>query len=181
LILNVFGFIVSAIWLLVIGQWTSVLAGLAISFIAPTLLGIALLPGMAIAAPGVYFANRSVTIGVYFFGFLSSAFIYVLITAWCGGVTFYFLRDAPANAFWPLLIWSYGVATSPWTYLAQQDQGPTSFIAAFFAQVAFIVTMLCAALGMDIADAFQIFALVMMVGVFVHMRLLAEMQRMGAV
>jgi hypothetical protein len=86
-------------------------------------LGLALMPSVALSAPGVYFAKRGITIGFYFFGFLSSVYTYVLIAAWCGGVTYYFLNDAPTGAFWPLLIWAYGVATAPWTYMAQQDGG----------------------------------------------------------
>lgn len=179
-ILNFFGFVISGVWLLVIGQWGSVVAGLFISMFAPFGLGLTLLPGALIGGPGIYFANRGLTIGVYFFGFLSSVYTYVLITVWCGGLTYYFMRDAPSHAFWPMLIWSYGVATSPWSYMAQKDQAIPSFLAAFFAQVAYIIMMACVAFGVDLADGIQVFALVMMVGVFFHMRFLAEAQRMGS-
>jgi len=179
-VLNALGFIVSGIWLLVIGQWRLVVAGLVVSIFAPFLLGLALLPGILIGAPGIHLANRGVTIGVYFFGFLSSAYTYVLIAAWCEGITFSFLHDAPSHAFWPLLIWSYGVATSPWSYMAQRDQSPVSILAAFFAQVAFIVMMISVAFGADLLDGLQVFSLVMAVGVFFHMRLLAEARRAGA-
>jgi hypothetical protein len=175
--LNLFGFIGSGIWLLVIGQWRAVVAGILSAFFAHFALGLALLPGLAFAGPGVYFAQRRITIGVYFFGFLSSLYTYVLITAWCGTVAFYFLHDAPSAAFWPLLIWSYGVATSEWTYMAQRDQSIAGFLAAFFAQVAFIAMMLAMAFGVGLASGLQAFALVMVVGVFFHMRMLAEMQR----
>jgi len=178
-VLNFFGFVVSGVWLLVIGQWSTVGVGLIIAVFAPFALGFALLPGMIIGSPGIYFANRGVTIGVYFFGFLSSVYTYALISAWCGGVTFYFLRDAPARTFWPLLIWSYGVATSPWSYMAQKDQSVAAFLGAFFAQVAFIVMMVCLAFGMHLLDGLQVFALVMAVGVAFHMRLLAQANRIG--
>jgi hypothetical protein len=176
MLLNFFGFIVAIIWLLVIGQWGSVVAGVFTIFIASFVLGLALLPGMIISAPGIYFANRRITIGIYFFGFLAGVYTYAVITAWCGGVTFYFLRNAPSHAFWPLLIWSYGVATSPWTYMAQREQSIAAFLAAFFAQVGFIMMMI---FGVDLVDSLQIFALVMVVGVFFHMRVLAEAQRAG--
>jgi hypothetical protein len=179
-ILNFLGFIVSGVWLLVIGQWRLVVAGLLISMFAPFILGLAILPGILIGAPGIHFANRGVTIGVYFFGFLSSVYIYALITAWCSGITFPFLHGAPSQAFWPLLIWSYGVATSPWSYMAQRDQSFAAFLAAFFAQVAFIVMMVSVAFGADLFSGFQVFSLVMAVGVFFHMRILAEAQRAGA-
>src|SRR5882672_9578497 len=90
MILNVFGFFGSAIWLLVIGQWRSVVAGIFVFFISNFVLGLALMPGLLVGAPGMYFAKRRITIGVYFFGFLSSLYTYGLIAAWCGTITFYF-------------------------------------------------------------------------------------------
>jgi hypothetical protein len=177
IVLNFFGFIISGIWLLVIGQWRLVVVGFLISMFAPFMLGLAILPSMIFDGPAIYFAKRKVTIGLYFFGFLSSVYIYIVIAAWCSGVTFNFLRDAPSHAFWPLLIWSYGVATSPWSYMAQRDQSIASFLTVFFTQVGFIVMMVCIALGIDLVDALQVFALVLAVGVFFHMRLLAETRR----
>jgi hypothetical protein len=179
MILNVFGFFGSAIWLLVIGQWRSVVAGIFVFFISNFVLGLALMPGLLVGAPGIYFAKRRITIGVYFFGFLSSLYTYVLITAWCGTITFYFLRDAPAGAFWPLLIWAYGVATAPWTYMAQRDESIAAFIATFFMQVAYIVMMVALAFGVSLASAADVFGLVMAVGVITQMRMLAEANRMG--
>jgi hypothetical protein len=179
-ILNIFGFIGAAIWLLVIGQWTSVIAGIAISIAAPFFLGLALLPTMILAVPSVRFAERGFTIGLYFFTFLSSVYVALLITGWSGAITFYFLKDAPSYAFWPLLIWSYGVATSPWTYMAQRDDGVASVMAAFFAQAAYVVMMIAIIFGADLTSAAQIFSLVMMIEVVCHMRLLAEMKRAGA-
>jgi hypothetical protein len=179
MILNVFGFIGSAVWLLVIGEWRSVVAGIFISMPAPFFLGLAALPSAIFGGPGIYFAKRGISIGVYFFSFLASIYIAALITAWCGGITFYFTNHASSRAFWPMLIWSYGVATSPWTYMAQKDESVASMLAAFFAQVAFIVMMLSIALGADLETSAQIFGVVMMIEVFFHMRLLAEMQRSG--
>lgn len=179
-VLNFFGFIISGIWLLIIGQWSSVAVGFLLTMIAPFVLGLAILPSMIFNGPMVYFAERRVTIGIYFFGFLASVYIYMVIAAWCSSVTFYFLRDAPSHAFWPLLIWSYGVATSPWSYMAQRDQSIASFYSLFFTQVAFIVMMACMAFGVDLLDGLQVFALVMTVGVFVHMRETQRMMRLLA-
>ena len=112
-LLNSLGFIISAIWLLVIGQWGSVVAGIVIAMVAPTLLAFAVLPGVLLAGPAVYFGNKGLTIGVYFFGFLASIFIYVLITTWCGGVTFYFLRDIPFERILAgahLVLWSSDIS-----------------------------------------------------------------------
>lgn len=179
MLLNIFGFIGSGIWLLVIGQWSSVGIGILSAFVAPFLLGILILPGLIFGGPGAYCAKRGITIGVYFFGFLASLYTYAVIAGWCDAITFYFLRGARPGAFWPLLIWAYGVATSPWTYMAQRDQSVAAIFAAFFAQVAFIVMMVTIAFGANLIDGTKAFALVMVVGVFFHMRLLADFQRAG--
>jgi hypothetical protein len=179
LILNVFGFIGSAVWLLILGQWRLVLVGLLMSATAPFFLGLASLPTVLLGGPGIFFAKRGITIGVYFFSFLASIYIAALISAWCGTVTFYFLNGAAKQAFWPLLIWSYGVATSPWTYMAQQDGSVASMLAAFFAQPAFIVMMIGLAFGADLTSATQIFAAVMVLEGFFHMSLVADVQREG--
>jgi hypothetical protein len=178
-LLNFFGFIGSAVWLLLIGEWRSVVIGVIISMVAPTLLGLALFPGIALAAPATYFAKKGLTIGVYGAGLLASMYTYALIGAWCGTITYYYLDDAAAKAFWPLLIWSYGVATAPWSYLAQRDQAVPSLLAAFFAQAGFIVVMAAVALGVSLNGAFQLFSLVMIVGIIFHMRILAEARREG--
>jgi hypothetical protein len=178
MLLNAFGVIVSGAWLLAIGEWRPVIIGVITAIFAPMLLRLALLPGTLFAASGAYFAQKGVTIGIYFIGLLSSIYIYVLIAAWCGGIIFYFMQNPAPGAFWPLLIWSYGIATSPWSYLAQRE-GVAALLAAFFAQAGFIVLMVAVALGADLNDAFQVFALVLIVGVFFHMRTLAQAYRAG--
>jgi hypothetical protein len=178
-LLNTVGFIVSAIWLLIIGEWRSVVAGIAMSFFAPFLLGLALLPALIFGAPAMFLARRGVTIGLYFFSFLGSLYTAVIITVWCVGVAIYFLENASSSAFWPTLVWSYGVATSPWTYMAQREDAIPAMLAAFFAQLAFLAMMVALAFGAELAIGAQIFALVMAVEVLLHMRLLAEAKRSG--
>jgi hypothetical protein len=178
-LLNAFGLVVSGVWLLAIGEWRAVLLGLVTMLVAPFLLGLALLPVAAIGAAGIYFAKRGLTIGLYVVGLLASIYTYVLIGGWCGGVVFQYMQNAAPKSFWPLLIWSYGVATSPWSYLAKRDQALPSFLAAFFAQVAFIILIIAIASGVHLNDALQIFALVLIVGVVFHMRLLAQASQAG--
>jgi len=180
MLLNVFGTIGAVIWLLVIGEWRWVVAGILTMMFAPFMLGLAILPSIALGAPGIYFVKRRITILLYFFSLLSSIYIYGLISAWSGGVAYYFMRDAHGQSFWPFLVWSYCVATVPWTYMAQRESDSiASTLAAFFAQVAFIVLMIVVAFSGDLAAGVQVFSLVMLVGIFFHMRLLAEANRMG--
>ena len=177
--LNVFGLVGAFIWLLVIGEWKAVLIGVALMISAPFFLGLALLPTLLLAMPLEFFARRGFSIGVYLFSFLTGVYVCALITAWSAGVTFNFLHSTTGKVFWPMLIWSYCVVTSPWTYMAQKDGSDASVLTAFFIQAAFIVMMIALAFGADLKAGSQIFTLVMIVGIFFHMRFVAEVIRAG--
>jgi hypothetical protein len=180
LILNFFGFFVSGIWLLVIGQWRMVVAGFLSIVVANFAIGIALLPGAILAGPAVYMAKKRITIGLYFFGFLSAIYTYTVITAWCGAVTFTLLRDAPSGALWPLLIWAYGITTAPWTLMARREGSITALLAGLMVQVAYIVMMGAIALfGVDLVGGMNAFTGVIAIGVILHMRMLVDMRRAG--
>jgi hypothetical protein len=179
LFLNFFGFIGAAIWLLIIGRWPDVVSGVLTTIVSPFVVGLAMLPALIFVAPGTFFSRRGSIFGLYATSFLSSVYTATLITAWCGGVAYFYLNKAPSNAFWPLLIWSYGVATSPWTYMAQKDDSVASTLAAFFTQVAFIALMIALLLGASLSAGVQIFGVVMAIEIFFHMRLVAEVQRAG--
>ena len=54
---------------------------------------------------------------------ISSLYTAALIAAWGIGILAYFFRSrATAHSIIPLLIWSYGVASGPWSFLASKDQ-----------------------------------------------------------
>lgn len=178
--LNIFGSLGAFIWLLVIGEWRAVVAGIVIAVVSPFLLGLVLLLGAVIGMPAISFARRGATVGLYFFSFLASAYTYSVMVGWCIGVAHYFLDSAGSRNYWPLAIWSYSVATAPWTYMAQQDRGAiASIMAAFFVQAAYVVMLFCLAVGLDVGAASQAFIVVMIIGVVAHMKMLAELNQAG--
>ena len=177
MLLNIFGVMGSAIWLLVIGKWASVVNGIIASMIGHFLLFFLLPLGFLFAAPMAWALRRGIAIGVYFFGFLLSVYTYFVISVWCRGVIINSMEGVSAGAFWPMLIWSYGVATSPLTYMAWKDNGIAAHMAAFFMQAAYIVMMVAMAFGADLTTGAQAFYLVVIVGIFFHMQIFVEMRR----
>jgi hypothetical protein len=142
-ILNVLGGIVSGIWLAVLGEWGIIGIGVLLAVGDAVFLGIALIPGLLLAAPAAHFVNEGRTVPAVFFVGLSSAYTLGLITAWCCGILFLCVRDATTSDIVPRLIWSYGVAIGPWAYMASKEQGPgaegfSSTVSLFFAQLAYV-------------------------------------------
>ncbi|MBI5763826.1 MAG: hypothetical protein HZA51_09920 [Planctomycetes bacterium] len=100
----------------------------------------------AIALPTVNLVEKGKILGTVSINAISSVYTLALITAWCCGILFLFLKDANNDSLVPLLIWSYRVATGPWAYFASKEQGPdgkgfASLVSATFAQLAYIVIM----------------------------------------
>jgi len=182
MILNMLGGIVSGIWLGVLGEWRIIGAGVLVFFVSTGLLGFALMPSLLLAAPAAYCAERGKTAGLVIFGALSSVYIMGLITAWCCGVLFLFVKDASAGSLIPRLLWSYGLATGPWAYMASKDaqggEGFASMLATFLAQLAYVtIILLVIFTPVTIVQAVKVFAGFMAVGLVVHMTLAVLAQK----
>jgi tetratricopeptide (TPR) repeat protein len=183
LILNLLGAIVSGIWLVVIGEWRPVGLGILFFFGSSFLLSFALMPGMLLAAPAAWFAARGKTLGLVLFGTLSSIYTLALVTLWCCSVLFLFVKDATAGSIIPRLIWSYGIATGPWAYMASQEQGPdgegfASTMSTFLAQLAYLVIMLLVLFApVTVLGAIKVFAGFMLVGLALQIAVAVIMER----
>lgn len=146
MLLNFFGAIVAGIWLAILGAWGPLVEGILAWFTSTFLLGIALLPSIGLGLPGVWFAKKGILPGVVVFGLLANIYILGLAAAWCTFVLFHFLNAATPSTYVPLLIWSYCVATGPWSYIASKEQsgdggGDGSATIVFFCELAFLVVM----------------------------------------
>lgn len=183
MLLNVFGGIISGIWLAVLHDWTTLGIGIGSFFISSFVLGIILMPSLLLAAPAAYCAEKGKTAGLVFFGALSSLYVLALITIWCCGVLFALMRDATHANFIPRLIWSYGVATGPWGYMASKDQGENghdfgSTFAVFLAELAYLVLMVIITFfGITLFGGLKVFGAFMLVGFFVQTTTLVLFQR----
>jgi len=147
MILNFLGVLVALIWLVFLGEWGLIGKGILNMIVAPWGLSIALLPGMIFAGPVFHFSQKKSNLGLVFFAGLGSLYTILIITVWCLGVLYFYMRGAISENFIPTLIWSYLIATGPWAYMASKDQGAGtqglySGITTFFAQLAYLVVMI---------------------------------------
>jgi len=119
---------------------------------------------------------------------LSQLYTFAVITAWCMFVFYFFMSRTGQDTFWPLLIWSYGVALGPWMYMAQKERqggtGDASGMTTLFAQIAYIVMALVVIFGSaTLIDLAMIFGAIMLVGMVVQtgiaLAMLREEKRLG--
>jgi len=183
MVLNILGGIVSGIWLAVLRDWGTIGLGIGLFLVSTLLLGLALMPSLLLAAPAALFAERGKMIGLVFFSTLSSLYILALITVWCCGILFLFLKDATAANLIPRLIWSYGAATGPWAYMASKGPDPDAqgfgpMFATFLAELAYLILMLIVIFsGITLLGAIRVFGCFMLVGLVVQITFLAYLQR----
>lgn len=104
---------------------------------------------------------------------MTMAYTVGVISVWCAAVFYYFMRDVSSETAIPTLIWSYGVAVGPWTFLGQKDlqSDPSSkvMISVFFAQAGYVVTGLIFLFGESTIDELGIiFFGIMMIAIFIQ-------------
>jgi len=124
IVLNIFGVLGGALWLAVLGKWSVLGIGLLSMFFSSSVVGFALMPGFLInAAAAPFFGKRLWFLG---FPFLLVGSIYsdAIVGAWCFGVVTFFVMKAGVGATFPALLWAYGVAITPLSYLTQVSAGP---------------------------------------------------------
>ena len=70
-LVNIFGGIVSGIWLAILGEWGVIGTGVLAMLISGMALGIAMMPGLIFAVPAATMLENGNKIGGYIFLFLS--------------------------------------------------------------------------------------------------------------
>ncbi len=173
MLLNFLGGIGSGIWLALLGQWWAVGYGITAIFLSHFFLSFIMMPGLIFGAPAAMLIQKGRLILAFPLVLLSQLYIYTVIVIWCLIIFFFFMSKANPNSFFPLLIWSYGVALGPLVYLAQQDRrgggGEASSMTTFFAQIAYIVMALVAAFTRKpLLELAIIFSGIMLTGLFIQ-------------
>ena len=190
MLLNFFGGIASGIWLAVLGQWWAIGYGIAGLFFSSSLLGLAMMPGLVFAAPASMLAQKGKLILAFPLMLLSQLYTYLVVIAWCIFVFIFFISHSSSNLFWPLLIWSYGVALGPLMYMVQREQmagnSDGAWMTTFFAQLAYVAMALIAAFTRaSLIDLAIIFSGLMLVGMLVQtgfgVAIMIEQKRLGII
>ena len=182
MILNMLGGIVSGIWLAILGEWGAIGYGLAALVASNFALTIVLIPGLLLVAQAAYFDEKNIKVGVYFFGFLSSLYTVAVITVWCVAVLYFFTHKADSNSIFPMIIWSYGVATGPWAWMAQKEQqsgdGLASIVTTFFSQVGYIVMIVMVLFfRVSLIDVIIAFGAIMLLGLVLQFITTIQIER----
>lgn len=168
-ILNVFGGIVSGIWLAVLGEWGLIGFGILMLIFSGMFLGLVLAPGVIFALPAAAMLEKGNKLGGYFFGLLSNVYTVGILTAWCIAVLIYYINRADSDSLVPILIWSYGVATGPIMWLAQKEQNEYAMITTFFVELAYVMTILAILfVGVSLPTVMVLFGAIMTVGLIVQ-------------
>ena len=171
-ILNMFGGIISGIWLAILGEWGLIGYGILALFVSGMGLGLAMAPGLIFAAPAAAMLEKGNKVGGYFFGLLSTIYTVGILTAWCILVLVYYTKHADSNSIIPLLVWSYGVATGPIVWLAKkelQSGNEYAMLTTFFIELAYILAILAILLvGVSLLDVIVLFGVIMSIGLVVQ-------------
>jgi len=170
IIMNLLGGIVALIWLICLGQWRVIFAGL-LSFLCATfLISFALAPGFLFGLVAVAVSSKKpdsrfvlVTSAA-----LSQLYTTAVITAWGSIVLYFCLRMATPSSLLPVLLFGYEVATGPWAALAARDQQSdsrsNSVFHVLFLSVGYVIAAASPWLGgISVPTSFIILAVTMAV------------------
>ena len=143
MLLNAFGGIVAGIWLAFLGQWPAIFLGLGIFLIGSFAVSLLLAPGTLLMGAAAVALDRRNKLAGWPLLLMASAWTYAVIIAWEVVIFNVFGGHVTSRNIIPMWLWSYGAATGVWSYLASRaarsGDGDASLVAAFCAQVAYVV------------------------------------------
>lgn len=179
MILNNLVGIGAGIWLAILGEWSAVGIGVVIFLVSTWMLPFVLMPSVPLAFAYLSFKEKGQNVLAVCIGALRVIYILGLITLWCGIMLFFFVSDATASNLLPRLLWSYELATGPWSWAAgkevqagegELEEGLGSVLTALFAQLAYItVIILVMFTHLTLLEAMKAFVGVMGVGLITKM------------
>lgn len=165
--MNLLGGIVSGIWLAILGEWAVIGAGLLAAIGGTLPISFALMPVMLLALPMAKLVERGrLGLGMIF-AIPVSVYTIFIMSAWCYLVFLAAFRVADERHAIPVLLWSYGAATGPWTYMASKEaqggDGGSSAVSVFFITFGYLIMIASRLiLGASFQACITAFAVVML-------------------
>jgi hypothetical protein len=155
------GGITAAIWLAVLGEWRSLGSGICAIVLAPFLLRLLIIPGLAFGAPGATLLRHHRPNLAFPLVLLAQLYTHLVVGVWALAVFFTAEPSIDDTNFWPMLLWSNAIAIGPGSYLApregQAGGGSGELITVLFAQIAYFAM---AAVAFTLNLPFYILALI---------------------
>lgn len=174
LVVNTFGGVVSGIWLAILGEWRILLGGILSLVIAPFIIAICMMPGIALLFPAAFLYDKKLKIPSYLLMLLGGFYTVGVIAAWCGYVFYVLYQKTQPGTAIPILIWSYGIAAGPIAYMASKEKGnddnSSSAAVTFFAQISYLVMIVMALIWhSDYKEIVIVMACIMFIGYIAQM------------
>jgi hypothetical protein len=164
MILNTLGVLDGAVWLAILGQRSVLLVGVLSMLFSTSVAGFALMPGFLISMAAAPFLGKRLWLLGFPFLLAGSIYSEAIVGAWCFGVVAFFVVKAGTGATLPALLWAYGVAITPLSYMAHRSAGPNDLgfadvLITLAAQVAVVL------MGIDVlANGLDLHALIYLCG-----------------
>jgi len=158
IILNFFSGIVSGIWLLIAGYWK--ILGFSIAGVILTSLILLPILWTPIALTLMKKGKKLYSIII---AALSLLYMTALMTGWCLWIMNKFTQDVDGIMIIPFALWSYSVATTPWT--SKMDSIQTNefeVVLVFFSQLAYAISVILLIFSIPSAIIVSIFIVIMM-------------------
>jgi hypothetical protein len=178
-LLNTLGSVVATVWLAILGQWGVLGGGLLISIFGAFWLSLIMIPGLLLAAPAMWFAERGQQWGVIAFGALSLLYTYIVIAVWSLGTLWFFIAKAHGMGdAVPLMLLGYAVATAPLSFMASKEQdSEETHVTLFVAELALVAVIAVLLLFRDVRASVAVFAGIMLLGYGFQMWLAIQLDR----
>jgi hypothetical protein len=120
-VLNVFGGVLSGIWLAVKGEWGFIIGGIIAAALMPSGFSIASLPVLGLCLVLAFAGDPPPRWAVATIGFVAALWIAALVLGWTLLVFIAYMQHADAGLTVPLLLWGYSVTMSPLVYIARHE------------------------------------------------------------
>jgi len=157
-IINSLGGIISGVWLAFLGEWWALGVGVVVLVAGHYLMPLSLAPQVVALGPAILLLKKSKILAAPFF-FFGIVITNLVVSGWCLAIFWYYLSRSSEDSQIPFLLWSYGIATTPWL---RMDDSVASNFSSFFALTAYIVAMIIALFfHTDFADIVYVFLSIM--------------------
>jgi hypothetical protein len=172
MILNIFGGIVAAIWLIAIREWPVLVIAIVVVLIMSFIIGLIMIPSALLALPGMAMVKKGTGIIGHFLMFCSMLYTYGFLWLW-SMITFWWFTNqflVDGKGFIPFMIMAYIVATAPIAIMVGRDKDPSTAgaITALSTMIGCMIYMLLLIFGAAIWIANDIFIVIMLFGLFAN-------------
>jgi hypothetical protein len=159
LVLNSLGVIAGAIWLAALGRWGTLGLGVVAMILGGLLLSLLMMPILALALPMNWLLERNRRGAALLVGAFVLLLNVAIVAGWMFIAFWYFVGNGmrPGDSLWtllPLMLWAYGVASAPVSFLASKEQeGSAATLVTFFAELGLVALMFVAFLAQQVRPA----------------------------